>query len=768
VDPEDHDIAYELLRSEDRVHYDLWGPNGWEPHDLPDSVDIRVLTKDTARFLIDALAEGCDGIYLHPGVPLAMLEDEDPEIEPLFAAAPAKSSGAKKPPMSIDQKAEAARNYVSTGKGSWEGGKYKRDENGRFAKKGGGSGKGKGKGKGKKPPKPKDPKMEAWKKRSEQFAKAQAVLSLQEEQQKIKDSEAENEIGKRFAAGRDALVKKFEKMVAEGMDPVEAEREVAAEQAALNKRRENDLDALKKAKEKRRAEFAVKRTALRLDKLSHAANKPSTIKASGEPYEPTYAVVDDLDQQAVMAIIRVKPGPKVLQWDNGEWVNAPEILAQLRGIKPPRLVELDEDQYASVMEQAEQTIDKKKPVTAAMSPDPNAAKLRAYWTSGKGNLKIKWGSPGDFKRCVRHLRKYLPPNQLKGYCANLHKMATGMWPGDRKNRGVKGSGASEDVLLDAVVAGGWYQESGKEIDMLKDGVYSEKEDSMVAALVAGATFPLAPPDEYFQNPNLKGPTPLTVEDNGHIYGHIATFDIPHIGMPGKVHAPKSPSKYAYFQTGRLRTASGADLNVGQITLAGGHAPLAADAAQAVKHYDDTASAVADVVAGEDQFGIWVAGALRSEITPEQVRALRASAPSGDWRPINGALELVAVCQVNVPGFPVARSRVASGAVVALVAAGARDLAQRKAILMADAALESRLAAVENLLYGKADEILAEVEAEVADETTPEVDTEVVETPVVVSETVQKARDYIREQRMARLRDRFNTARIAASGIQTVR
>jgi hypothetical protein len=88
--------------------------------------------------------------------------------------------------------------------------------------------------------------------------------------------------------------------------------------------------------------------------------------------------------------------------------------------------------------------------------------------------------------------------------------------------------------------------------------------------------------------------------------------------------------------------------------------------------------------------------------------------------------------------------------------------------MADAALESGLAAVENLLYGKADEILAEVEAEVADETTPEVDTEVVETPVVVSETVQKARDYIREQRMARLRDRFNTARIAASGIQTVR
>jgi len=69
--------------------------------------------------------------------------------------------------------------------------------------------------------------------------------------------------------------------------------------------------------------------------------------------------------------------------------------------------------------------------------------------------------------------------------------------------------------------------------------------------------------------------------------------------------------------------------------------------------------------------------LRSSATPEQIRALRASAPSGDWRPIRGALELVAVCQVNVPGFPVARARVASGAVMALVAAGAATLAKMK-------------------------------------------------------------------------------------------
>jgi hypothetical protein len=61
----------------------------------------------------------------------------------------------------------------------------------------------------------------------------------------------------------------------------------------------------------------------------------------------------------------------------------------------------------------------------------------------------------------------------------------------------------------------------------------------------------------------------------------------------------------------------------------------------------------------------------------QIRALRASAPSGDWRPVNGSLELVAVCQVNVPGFPIARAMVASGKVMALVAAGASYFAIMK-------------------------------------------------------------------------------------------
>jgi hypothetical protein len=151
--------------------------------------------------------------------------------------------------------------------------------------------------------------------------------------------------------------------------------------------------------------------------------------------------------------------------------------------------------------------------------------------------------------------------------------------------------------------------------------------------------------------------------------------------------------------------------VGQLTLAGGHASLEASAVEAARHYDDTASAIADVHAGEDAYGIWVAGSLRPGASPEQIRALRASAPSGDWRPIKGNLELVAVCQVNVPGFPIARARVASGQVMALVAAGASTLAKLKSDPVTE--LAARVEKLEQLekqeLSAKAAELSARFE-----------------------------------------------------------
>ena len=232
---------------------------------------------------------------------------------------------------------------------------------------------------------------------------------------------------------------------------------------------------------------------------------------------------------------------------------------------------------------------------------------------------------------------------------------------------------------------------------IPDGVYVEGVNPLDASalvacgMIAGA-IPVNPPKEWFNDPKLTTATPLTVDDDGRVFGHIAAWHVDHIGMSMGTKPPRSRSKYAYFHTGVVRTDDGTDVPVGQLTLAGGHASLEASASEAVRHYDDTASAIADVHAGEDAYGIWVAGSVRPGSTPEQIRALRASAPSGDWRPIKNSLELVAVCQVNVPGFPIARARVASGSVMALVAAGASVLAQMKSDPLSE--MKGRIEALE--------------------------------------------------------------------------
>ncbi|AHH20840.1 hypothetical protein NONO_c60640 [Nocardia nova SH22a] len=53
-------------------------------------------------------------------------------------------------------------------------------------------------------------------------------------------------------------------------------------------------------------------------------------------------------------------------------------------------------------------------------------RLMKYWAEGAGAVKIQWGTPGDWYRCVAELGKYVPDSQVKGLCENLHERATGM------------------------------------------------------------------------------------------------------------------------------------------------------------------------------------------------------------------------------------------------------------------------------------------------------------------------------------------------------
>lgn len=59
------------------------------------------------------------------------------------------------------------------------------------------------------------------------------------------------------------------------------------------------------------------------------------------------------------------------------------------------------------------------------------SKLIKYWTRGEGAALIGWGEPCDYCSCLAHLAKYVRADEVHGFCARLHKRATGSWPGPR-------------------------------------------------------------------------------------------------------------------------------------------------------------------------------------------------------------------------------------------------------------------------------------------------------------------------------------------------
>lgn len=188
-----------------------------------------------------------------------------------------------------------------------------------------------------------------------------------------------------------------------------------------------------------------------------------------------------------------------------------------------------------------------------------------------------------------------------------------------------------------------------------------------AATAAAA--PVAPPASWFTDPQFQAATPITVTADGRVMGHLAAWGVCHASFSNKcVMAPHSAVNYKYFLNGAVLTADGAMVRIGKITLGTGHADIRLGWIPAADHYDNTGTAAAVVAAGEDQYGIWVAGAMVPEASEETMAQLRRSPLSGDWRRINGNLELVAALAVNTPGFPIV-SMNASGEPDGLCAAG---------------------------------------------------------------------------------------------------
>jgi hypothetical protein len=307
--------------------------------------------------------------------------------------------------------------------------------------------------------------------------------------------------------------------------------------------------------------------------------------------------------------------------------------------------------------------------------DPVATRrIHAYWTRGKGAAKIGWGTPHDFYRCRRHLSKYVGPQYVNGVCAQWHHDALGYWPNAGPHKGRHGHNEVEAETMSESVA----------CDC----------DSMVivASAPSAAVASRATPVEWFRDPHLPGPTPVNVEPNGRVFGHLAQWGTCHIGIDGRcIEPPHSYANYAFFRTGVADTTDG-EVPVGVLTMNTLHASAELGHTAAVAHYEHTGTIAAAVSAGEDDYGIWVAGTMLP-MGEGEFQRFRAATLSGDWRWIGGNLELVGALVVNIPGFPVPRLALAAsgGRTSAMVAAGVVP----HGLGDIDAAVERVLAAREN-------------------------------------------------------------------------
>jgi len=214
------------------------------------------------------------------------------------------------------------------------------------------------------------------------------------------------------------------------------------------------------------------------------------------------------------------------------------------------------------------------------------------------------------------------------------------------------------------------------------GLKTESREDRASLVASGKTkrklaAPVKPPAAWFENPNFKMGTPLTVTKEGRVFGHLALWGTCHAAFANAtgdcIVVPGSNADYAMFHLGVVETAEGNEVPVGRLAMETTHADDSFSSRRAIAHYENTGLAIADIHCGEDEFGIWFSGALRPDATETQIRSLKASPLSGDWRyyPQTNDLELVMALAVNMPGFAVPRPKfmVASGHVRSLVAAG---------------------------------------------------------------------------------------------------
>lgn len=158
-----------------------------------------------------------------------------------------------------------------------------------------------------------------------------------------------------------------------------------------------------------------------------------------------------------------------------------------------------------------------------------------------------------------------------------------------------------------------------------------------------------------------GPTPLTVDEDGAVYGHVRLHGTCYQYGGGQgdggycVQPPPSACAYAKFHVHGAKMDDGSILAVGAITYGEGHESRGGLLASQ-RHYNDVATMAAKVVASEDEWGVWVAGEVLDSHR-EMAYDILLSPMSGHWEPDadnENYLEMLAAHIVVTPGYNVRR------------------------------------------------------------------------------------------------------------------
>jgi hypothetical protein len=172
-----------------------------------------------------------------------------------------------------------------------------------------------------------------------------------------------------------------------------------------------------------------------------------------------------------------------------------------------------------------------------------------------------------------------------------------------------------------------------------------------------------PPASWFNEPkDVQMHGALTVTDEGRVYGLLGPRYVNHRSFPNQnVQVPNGNVDYSQFMGGETIVEGGGRVVTGVITMGCGHADTHASISSndALEHYDNSCSVVANIRIGEGAHGTWVAGAVTPGVTPEQIVKMMSCRLSGDWRPHSqrsGMYEFCGALLVPVPGFPMARKQ----------------------------------------------------------------------------------------------------------------